>query len=130
MSLQFVQGWEGPSLFILLTPEHKVFLFGYVDDMLITCSSDEMIEKVVTQMSEEISIWRLGDISYFPGIQVKRVQNGLHLNQQKYLMNLLKSCNFENLKPSPTPMVANQNLYDDDEPIEEEKEYRRIIGSL
>lgn len=63
------------------------------------------------------------------GIQVKKTRDGLHLCQKQYLVNLLKSSKFDNLKPSPTP-IANQDLYVDDVLIEEGKEYRRIIGSL
>lgn len=39
---------------------------------------------------------------------MKAGDQGLHLSQTQYLVNLLKSYNLENLKPSVTPMVSNQ----------------------
>lgn len=34
------------------------------------------------------------------------------------------------MKPSSTPMTANQDLWSDEQEIDEAREYRRIIGSL
>lgn len=61
---------------------------------------------------------------------MKKVGGGLHLNQHQYLANLLKGANFDNLKPSTTPMLPNQDLFLEDEPISQVMEYRRIVGLL
>lgn len=45
-------------------------------------------------------------------------------------MNLLKSCDLDNLRPSSTPMEARQNLFSEEEVISDPREYRRVIGSL
>lgn len=64
------------------------------------------------------------------GIQVKRDDDGIHLSQHQYLINLLASCGMTNLKPSSVPMVANQDLTTQEEPIADGKQFRRILGSL
>lgn len=63
-------------------------------------------------------------------IQVKSVDGGLHLYQTQYLVNLLKNCDLDNLQPAITPMITNQDLHFDKSPIEQAKEYRKIVGSL
>lgn len=86
--------------------------------------------EIIDEMSKEFSLQELGDLSYFFGIQIKNCKEGLHLFQQQYLVNLLKSCELDNLKPSSTPMVAQQDLFSEEEEISESTEYRWIIGSL
>lgn len=122
-----------PSLFNLSSEklkEFKVFLFFYVDDMVVTRSDEDQVELVMTKLGNEFVGRRLGDLSYFLGIYVWKIDEGLHLNQQQYLVNLLKGAEFDNLKPSSTPMLPNQDLFSKEEPISQAKEYRYIIGLL
>lgn len=129
-SIGFIQSINDPSLFTLNTGNEQVFIFIYVDDMVVTGSKDEVFEGAISAMEKEFMLRRLGDLSFFLGIQVKRVQQGLFLNQQLYLSNLLKSCDLENLKPSSTPMITKQDLVSQEKEIDNPKEYRRVVGSL
>jgi len=88
------------------------------------------VERVMDQLGKEFAVRKLGCISYFLGIQVRKAKDGLHLCQTQYLVNLLKGINLDNMKPSTTPMLTNQDLYSDEPPIEQVTEYRRIVGSL
>lgn len=65
-----------------MTPSvHTIYLFVYVDDIVITGSNDVQVEGVVTQLSKEFALQRLGNWSYFLGMQVKTIGEGLHKNQ-------------------------------------------------
>lgn len=133
VQLGFSQGWLDPSLFILTSSSptvYTIYLFVYVDDMVITGSDNAQVEGVIARLKQQFALRRLGDLSYFLGIQVKTLSDRLYLNQTQYLVNLLRSCNLDNLRPSTTPMVTNLDLHSEEEPIEQAKEYRRVIRSL
>jgi len=129
-SVNFRESYSDPSLFIKNQDGQVIYLFAYVDDLVITGSSEQMMRKEIEEMKKEFAVRELGELSYFLGIQVKRTETDLFLSQQRYLINLLSSCNFTNLKPSSTPMSAQQDLVSADSPISEQSEYRRVIGSL
>lgn len=88
------------------------------------------VNKVISWLSEVFPIRDLGELKFFLGIQVCRGSYGLHLSQTQYLGNLLKTNDMENLRPGVTPMIANLDLLSGEEPIENAKEYCRIINSL
>lgn len=50
--------------------------------------------------------------------------------QIQYLINLLRSCDLTNLWLGETLMAANIELHLDEEPIQESKECRQVIGFL
>lgn len=88
------------------------------------------VNKVISWLSEVFSIRDLGELKFFLGIQVCRGAYGLHLSQTRYLGNLLKTNDMENLRPGVMPMITNLDLLSGKEPIENAKENCRIISSL
>lgn len=129
-TLSFKESAVDPSLFIYQTNSVSIFLFVYVDDIVIVGSNEEEVKKVIERLGTEFPIRDLGTLEYFLGIQVKRVKDGLHLSQTQYFLNLLRSCNMGELKAASTPMLADTNLHSDDPVIDDPSEFRRIIGSL
>lgn len=122
--------WWNPSIFLSKQGCVQVHVCIYVDDIIIASSNEEEITWLLHLMVLEFPIRDLGDLNFFLGIQVDRIEDGLHLTQTQYLVNLLRSCDMENLKPVVTPMVAYLDLHLQSELILEPKEYRCIIGSL
>lgn len=123
-TIGFIKRWGNPSLFILskgFPIKVQIFLFVYVDDMVLTCSN---------QVSREFVVHVLDGLSFFLGIQVKHAKEGLHLSQQQYLSNLLKNANLDNFKPSSTLMIAKQYLFSERNTTAQVREYRWIIRSL
>lgn len=98
--------------------------------IVITGSDDGLVKELIGKHGNEFALRELGELQFFLGIQVKKIQQGLHLTQQQYLCYLLKSCNMKNLKQSSTPMGDQRDLYEPGEIIDEHHEYRRIVGSL
>lgn len=78
------------SLFIRVTPQHSTYILIYVDDILITRSSMEIIASLVKNVNKAFALKDLGDLNYFLGIEVKKLEDGsLHLSQTKYIKDLL-----------------------------------------
>lgn len=69
--------------------------------------SDELkVEGSVEKLAKEFPMRDLGELKFFLGVQVAHFKDGIHLSQTQYLVNLLRSCEMENLKPAVTPMLV------------------------
>jgi len=130
IQIKFFESYSDPSLFICKDGKDVMFLFSYVDDIVLTGSSATMVDSVIQKMAGEFAIRELGNVNFFLGIHVCRTPGGLHLSQQKYLRNLLESCGMIHSKPASTPMLQGGTFPDEEGQSPDQRDYRRIIGSL
>lgn len=103
----------------------------YVDDLIITGSSEIEIEKFKVQMKSEFDMQDLGLLSYYLGIEVSQKNGKIALKQSAYARKILKIAGMEECNLTKFPMEARLQV-DKDEggEIVDPTEYRRIIGSL
>jgi hypothetical protein len=82
-------------------------------------------------MENEFQMSMVGELSFFIGIQMKQMKEGIFIHQVKYLKDLMKKFNMAELKPMSTPMSMAAVL-DPDKNSEaiDQREYRSMIGSL
>lgn len=73
------------SLFILHTKNHVIITLVYVDDMLITGDSGELIESFVERLNTVFSLKDLGEFHFFLAIEVTRNNSGMFLSQRAAL---------------------------------------------
>jgi histone deacetylase 1/2 len=105
----------------------------YVDDIIVTSSSDKAIAALLKDLNDDFAIKDLGDLHFFLGLEVKKTKNGLLLTQEKYARDLLKKVGMDNCKPAPTPMSSTEKLYlHDGTPLspDDDTQYRSIVGAL
>ena len=82
-------------------------------------------------MTNEFEMSHMGELSYFLGLQIKQIENGIFINQEKYCYNLIKRFGLENTAAKPTPMSPTIHLdRDEDGKSVDQKLYRSMIGSL
>ncbi|KAL5561759.1 hypothetical protein UlMin_031506 [Ulmus minor] len=98
------------SLFLKITDRSTLLILIYVDDIIVTGSNREEIEKLITVLNNSFSLKDLGELNYFLGIEVKTTVEGLHLSQKRYIKDLLIKSKMDNAKPLPTPMVSSLKL--------------------
>jgi histone deacetylase 1/2 len=79
-----------------------VYILIYVDDIIVTSSSDGAISALLRQLNKDFAIKDLGDLHYFLGIEFKRSKKGLLLTQKKYASDLLSKLGMTICKPAPT----------------------------
>jgi hypothetical protein len=73
----------------------------------------------------------MGELSYFLGLQIKQVTDGIFIHQVKYARELLKKFDMENSKDAKTPMSTAVKIDPDREGKKvDQKTYRGMIGSL
>lgn len=82
----------------------------YVNDIVITGSSDALVIWVMSELADRFTIKVLGHLSYFLGIEATRNKAGLHLMQRKYVIDLLTKTNMLHAKPVSTPMAPHPKL--------------------
>lgn len=128
---QFVSAKSDASLFVKKVDGVLLYVLVYVDDIIVTGNHQANIDSFVSTLDTQFSLKDLGPISYFLGVEVTPITDGLFLNQHKYILDLLKKARMNQANGSPTPMVASFKLSQYDGcAIENESEYRSIVGAL
>ena len=112
-------------------PQRLLVVSLYVDDLLVSGSSGEHIDKFKEEMKDAFEMTDLGRMTFFLGMQVNQKQNEIFLCQEKYANEILKKFNMEGCKPTATPMNQKEKFYKEDgaEKVDE-KLYRSLIGCL
>jgi len=128
----FLKSSNEPSLYIKNQGAHNfLILCLYVDDLMYTSTSEEMINEVKEAMIREYEMTDLGLMKYFLGIQIKQEPGRIFISQEKYIDDLLKKFQMKDCKPMPTPMITSEKMSKNDE-VEKvnETNYQSLVGSL
>lgn len=103
----------------------------YVDDLIVTGSSHEVIAKFKQYLSDCFHMKDLGNLKYFLGVEVARGKDGLFLFQRKYTLDIISEARLLGAKPIATPMEQNHKLtHSHGEDSFDPEKYRRLVGRL
>jgi hypothetical protein len=86
------------SLFFYNKGGVTIYVLVYVDDIIVASSSDKATTTLLQDLKGEFVVKDLGELQYFLGIEVKKVNNGTVLTQEKYVCDLLKSVGMSDSK--------------------------------
>lgn len=95
------------SLFILHHSATPIYLIVYVDDIIVTGPDASFLNIFITRLANKFSLKDLGQLSYFLGVEVIPIANGLFLSQQKYIIDLLERMGMLEAEPSSTPLAVS-----------------------
>ncbi|KAJ9685389.1 hypothetical protein PVL29_017428 [Vitis rotundifolia] len=84
-----------------------ILLVVYVDDIVIIGNDHAGISDLKAFMHSKFHTKDLGELKYFPGIEVSRSKKGMFLSQRKYVLDLLEETGKIEAKPCTTSMVLN-----------------------
>jgi len=119
------------TLFVKQERSDVLVVSVYVDDLIYTGSSMDMIEKFKTSMMEEFSMTDLGRMKYFLGVEVIQDETGIFINQRKYAAEILKTYGMEDCNPVKNPIVPGQKLTKEGAgELVDSTKYKQLIGSL
>jgi histone deacetylase 1/2 len=121
------------SLFLYDKSSITIFVLIYVDDIIVTSSSDDAISVLLKDLNAHFAIKDFGDLHYFFGIEVKRTHDGLILTQEKYAHDLLTRVGMLDCKSAPTLLSPSELLsLHEDTPLghDDSTQYRSIVGAL
>lgn len=93
----FKQSQTDNSLFFFVNGRDILFALVYVDDIIITGSSNQQLQEFINKLNTYFALKNMGSLSQFLGMEVYRDTTGLYLTQTKYVVGLLKRFGYESL---------------------------------
>ncbi|RVW27157.1 Retrovirus-related Pol polyprotein from transposon TNT 1-94 [Vitis vinifera] len=105
-----------------------IYLVVYVDDIVITGSDQDGIQKLKQHLFTHFQTKDLGKLKYFLGIEIAQSSSGVVLSQRKYALDILEETGMLDCKPVDTPMDPNVKLVPGQgEPLGDPGRYRRLV---
>jgi histone deacetylase 1/2 len=103
----------------------------YLDDIIVTSSSNKAITSFLQDFGSAFALKDLGDLHFFLGIEVKRYNHGIVLTQEKYASDLLNRVGLKGCKTLPTLLSTSEKLSEGELlGPEDSTRYRSIVGAL
>ena len=131
LQIGFVCSKSDNSLFILHHGANVAYLLLYVDDIVLTASSENLKCDIITMLKSEFSMSDLGKLSYFLGISVSHNPKTMFLSQSKYAQEIIHRAKMDNCKPVSTPVDTKSKLGAlDGELMSDPSLYRSLAGAL
>jgi hypothetical protein len=82
LELGFTKAKYDTSLFIYRRGAETAYLLLYVDDIVLTASSQQLLQSVITSLQQEFAMKDPGQLHHFLGVTVEPRSSGLLLHQQ------------------------------------------------
>jgi hypothetical protein len=129
--LGFTSTRSDVSLFVYRQGGDTTYILVYVDDILLTASTDRLLHHIIGHLQSEFTIKDLGNIHFFLGVQIKRDHSGFFLTQGQYAEDVLERAGMVNCKPVSTPAEIKPKVSAlDGELFDDPTFYRSIAGAL
>ncbi|KAH9648834.1 hypothetical protein KPL70_025758 [Citrus sinensis] len=127
----FSMGKADTTLFVKHKNQDILIVQIYVDDIIFGSTNELLCKEFSSCMSKEFEMSMMGELKYFLGLQIKQNEEGIFINQAKYVKDLLKRFDIDDSKTKNTPMSTTTKLDKDEKGKEVDiKMYRGMIGSL
>ena len=128
LTSRFKNSHSDISLFVLRSSNHVLYLLVYVDNIILTGSSNTLVD----YLAQRFSLKDLGPLSYFLGVEVVPHRLGILLSQRRYIQDLLKQTNMAYAKPvlTPLPTISAAISLTSGTPFFDPTPYRATVGSL
>lgn len=131
MNKSFHQSKNDYSLFIRTDDSKCATAAVYVDDIILTGDNVEVIHHLKHHLDVTLSIKDLGKLSFFLGIEVGYLPNGIILTQKKFTKELLADAGLTSFKSVVTPLPLHLKLTAEDGDLYTDPTfYRCMVGKL
>jgi hypothetical protein len=131
LSLGFAEAKFDTSLFVFRRGSDTVYLLLYVDDIILTVSSTELLRRTIFALQQEFAMKDLGSIHHFLGITVERHPDKLFLHQRTYTLGILKRAVMTDCKLCSTSVDLKVKLAADSGPsVQDPSQFWSIAGAL
>ncbi|XP_048229252.1 uncharacterized protein LOC8272619 isoform X1 [Ricinus communis] len=127
----FQKSANEPTLYVKNCGHDFLVVCFYVDDIIYTGNSLELMKTFKMSMMKAFDMTDLGSLHYFLGLEVVQNTGGIFLSQKKYVIDLLKRFGMLNCKASKTPLNLNNKLsLEDGVDKADVKLFRSMVGGL
>ncbi|RZB80750.1 N-terminal acetyltransferase B complex auxiliary subunit NAA25 isoform C [Glycine soja] len=91
IQIGFVGSKYDPSLFIYRHQQHIVYILVYADDIIITGSSNSLIQQLTSKLNTAFALKQLGHLDYFLGLEINYLPNrSILMSQSKSVVGALQ----------------------------------------
>ena len=104
MEKGFSRGSVDTTLFLKKHKHDMLVAQIYVNDIIFDATNQSLCEHFAKKMQSEFEISMMGELTFFIGLQVKQSNDGIFINQAKYIKDMLKKFGFEDVREIDTPM--------------------------
>ncbi|GKD46902.1 retrovirus-related pol polyprotein from transposon TNT 1-94, partial [Tanacetum coccineum] len=124
-------GMLDDTLFTKKKNSNLIIVQIYVVDIIFGSTCQELCDDFAKIMHDEFEISMMGELNFFLGLQIKKLEDDMFFNQSIYIKEMLKKFVLKDSKPMKTPMSMETKLIKDEkgESVDNTK-YRGMIGSL
>ena len=118
-------------LFIHHKNEFIMFLFVYVDGLIITDTSSQLVQRFTTTLAQLFSLKDLSPLAYFLRVEAIHTSSGLFLSQYKYIHDLLEKHDMLGANDVSIPLssIMSFKLHNGAPPTNPTK-YRHVIAIM
>uniref|UniRef100_A0A2N9HS02 CCHC-type domain-containing protein n=1 Tax=Fagus sylvatica TaxID=28930 RepID=A0A2N9HS02_FAGSY len=110
----FTRGKLDTTLFLMFDGKDMLIVQIYVDDIIFGSTNENLCKEFSKTMQDEFEMSMMGELKFFLGLQIKQTEDGIFLNQSKYVIDLLKRFGLTNAKAYGTPMSPSTKLDKDE----------------
>lgn len=109
----------------------ELYLIIHVDDLLIACNDNNLVNRVVKQLKSVFELKELGEANHYLGIDISRDQQGVFLiSQSSYIDKIVMEAGLTEAKGSKYPVDPGYYKLTDDKLMSSNDDYRKLIGML
>nr|GEZ27946.1 ribonuclease H-like domain-containing protein [Tanacetum cinerariifolium] len=118
------------SLFVYHCGYDIAYLLIYVDDIILTASSNALLQRIIDTLHGEFAMTDLGSLNYFLGISAQQTASGLFLSQSKFVEEILEKAHMQKCNPCRTPMDTESKIGPEGAPVADLTLYCSLAGAL
>nr|GEV53696.1 retrovirus-related Pol polyprotein from transposon TNT 1-94 [Tanacetum cinerariifolium] len=85
----------------------------YMDDIIFGSTNKELCKAFKILMKDKFQMSSMGELTFFLGLKVKQKDDGIFINQDKYVAEILKKFSFIVVKSASTPIETEKPLLKD-----------------
>ncbi|GJY81553.1 putative ribonuclease H-like domain-containing protein, partial [Tanacetum coccineum] len=122
------RGTIDKTLFIKKDSRDILLVQVYVDDIIFGSTNKAWCDEFEVLMKGEFEMSAMGEMTFFLGLQVKQLPDGIFISQDKYVKDMLTKFDMESVRTATTPYeAAKTKLKDDTDPPVNVHLYRSMI---
>ncbi|GJX40611.1 putative ribonuclease H-like domain-containing protein [Tanacetum coccineum] len=104
----FQRGKIDKTLFIRRDKGDILLVQVYVDDIIFGSTKKSLCIEFEKMMHKKFQMSYMSELTFFLGLQVKQKEDGIFINQDKYVTEILKKFGFIDVKTASTPMETQK----------------------
>jgi hypothetical protein len=125
-----VEAKSDTSLFIYHHGADTAYLLLYVDDIVLTASSESLLRRIITALQQEFAMKDLGTLHHFLGVTVEPHPVEFLLHQRQYTRDILERAGMTDCNPCSTPVDTQGKSEAEGPPVSDPTAYRSLADAL